>query len=57
MHKINTLYMYISTILDLILILLLTNKLNCDIIKMSDREVPYQALLFKSDRLELYEWG
>lgn len=47
MHKIHALYMYISTILDLVLILLLTNKLNCDIIKLSDREVPYQALLFK----------
>lgn len=56
MHKIHALYMYISTILDLVLILLLTNKLNCDIIKLSDREVPYQALLFKNDRLEFDEW-
>ncbi len=57
MHKTLALFMYILTILGIIFILPLTNMPNCDIIKPSDREVPYQALLFENDRLELDEWG
>ena len=57
MHKTLALFMYILTILGIIFILPLTNMPNCDIIKPSDREVHYQALLFENDRLEFDEWG
>lgn len=39
--------MYILTILRAFCDLLLTNDLHYGIMKSSDREVPYQALLFK----------
>ena len=41
----NQIYVY-SADSDSILILLLTNAQGCAIMKLSDREVPYQALLF-----------
>ena len=52
----NRIYVYKADS-DSILILLLTNVQGCAIMKLSDREVPYQALLFKkNDRLEFDEW-
>ena len=42
----NRIYVYKADS-DSILILLLTNVQGCAIMKLSDREVPYQALLFK----------
>ena len=42
----NRIYVYKADS-DSILILLLTNVQGCAIMKLSDRELPYQALLFK----------
>ena len=52
----NRIYVYKADS-DSILILLLTNVQGCAIMKLSNREVPYQALLFKDDQLEFCEWG